>query len=96
MTMRVLSNKRIVLVLMIAITALTVLAIGFDRSAVFATSASSQSEANTIDGSNGLPKKTIHPRLEKERRPYVTAANGVAMLIDENMSGTNFLPLKTS
>ncbi len=90
-------NKRVFLVLLIGIAVMGALAAGFHRDAAFAASTSNETEGNATNPSDGAPRG-IDPRAKHEdvRRPYVTAANGVAMLIDENMGGTNFLPLKTS
>ena len=85
---------RLAVLLLIAVAALTGLAIGFERSAASPASISSQMGQNKVDGSN--KPAYLGARQDNGRKPQVTAANGTAMLIDEDLGGTSFLPLKTS
>ncbi|MFN0277202.1 MAG: peptidoglycan DD-metalloendopeptidase family protein [Pyrinomonadaceae bacterium] len=81
-----LTYKRVFLVLMIVIAAVAGLAFKFEGIEAF---------ASQINGSYELSGGTIS-RSDVGRKPFVTAVNGVAMVVEENMGGTSFLPLKTS
>ena len=94
-----LTNKWISLALIIGIAAAAGLAVGFGSNAASANGERVLAGAERMDGTGRRPAGTALRASfgggESGNR-YVTAADGEAVLIDENMSGTSFRRLRTS